>query len=173
MKGKIASFLKNNNNTKTRDNPDDFDNDQQIEFKVNKGVNKKIQEKSELNNQKPLPNINQRVKELYNNEVEQRNLTIDLTSRLYYIMKDKTLEENKTQEDKQIEISLLNQYNELARVINASDTTEESQGTLTFALALSRCLLFLRNRINELEYQNANLKDELESLRHKIDKQNG
>lgn len=79
----------------------------------------------------------------------QNKLGWSLTLRLLSIFKDKKLQENKSQADKDNEMQVLMDYVEFAKLINNDQQQEEGLGSITFLIAISKCALLQRDQINE------------------------
>ncbi len=112
-----------------------------------------------------IKNIEEKVKEIIDDQKEMANLTLTLTQNIMKALNDKTLKENKTKEDKDIENNVINDYVKLARIVNVADNQEEGLGNLGFIYAIAKCLFVMRDRVNEIEYKNM-------LLSRVVDKQN-
>ncbi len=108
-------------------------------------------------NVESIQNIEEKVREIINDQKEMANLTLTLTQNIMKSLNDKTLKENKTREDKDIENNVINDYVKLARIINTSDSQEEGLGNLGFIYAIAKCLFLVRDRVNEIEFKNVQL----------------
>jgi len=124
---------------------------------------------SKINNQQPLPNIRENIDKILANEQEQMKVAFQLTGKLLSIIKDKVLDENKTLVEREAERKVFSEYSDFARIMNSDEKKQEDGlGTLSFIMALSRCILLQRDRINEMEYQVVKFGKELEKTNSEI-----
>ncbi len=112
----------------------------------------------------PPIDIEANAQKILSNQEEQRNLTIKLTSQLLALFKDQTLLENKDIRAKEAEERILKDYVAFARLINNDESQEEGLGSIGFSIAIVKCALIQRDRINELEYNIKNLQREVKTL---------
>jgi hypothetical protein len=79
----------------------------------------------------------------------QNKMGWNLTSRLLSVFKNKKLQQNKSEEEKQAENQVLLDYLEFAKLINNDQNQEEGMGSVVFSLAIVKCALLQRDQINE------------------------
>jgi len=102
----------------------------------------------------------------------QNRIGWNLTSRLLAIFKDKKLQENKTQTEKEDESMLLQDYVKFAHLINNDQTQEEGLGTIAFSVAIVKCALLQRDEINEQSRNISVLSKRLSALEAEIKSKN-
>ena len=137
-----------------------FDEDDESEQKK-PGLNKLSGQKSMFANQPKKPNFaefEQSVSKAENSIKSDKQEMGDLTFQFLKIMKNKTLEENKTTFERDLEREILQKIVNLSTKINNDPIQKEGEGSMAcIALALRTCFL-QRSRINELEYKLSQVK---------------
>lgn len=148
MKGKIKDILEKSRKSKTEE---DYlrEESEVVPENYSKGV-KLDNNKSKIKKQSPPLDIQQNAYKIINDNEEQKRIAWELTSRLLSLFKDKTLNENKDTEMRDEESKVLSDFTEFARIINTSPNEEDSLGSISFIIALARCMLIQRDTINEL-----------------------
>jgi len=108
---------------------------------------------------KPIPRIDpeKNAKAILSSHQEQHKAAWGLTTKLLSIFKDKTLQENKSHKEKEEEGLALLDFAKFAMLINGDEKQPEGNGSVSFAVAIVKCALIQRDRINELEFEVFNL----------------
>lgn len=141
----------------------------EVEIKQTKGV--RLDNKNSSVAKQPaveVINIDDRVKDIIDDQKEMTKLTANLTQRIINALNDKTLNENKSPEEKELDKIVVNDYVKLARMINNTENQEEGIGNLSFIFAVAKCLFILKDRINEIEYKNATQTKVIDKLNYQI-----
>ena len=161
MKGKIKDILEKSRKSKTEE---DYlrEESETIPDNYSKGV-KLDNNKSQIKKQAPPLDIKKNAYKIINDNEEQKRIAWELTSRLLALFKDKTLNENKDATMREEESNVLADYIEFARIINTSPNEEDSLGSISFIVALARCMLIQRDSINELHREIFLLRKQIDS----------
>lgn len=160
MKGKIKDILEKSRKSKTEE---DYLREEQEQIPETYSRNLKIDnKKSQIKVEAPPVDIKQNAYKIINDKEEQKKIAFELTSRLLSLFKDRTLAENKDIKVKEAEQQILMDFTEFARLINTSPDEEESLGSISFIIALARCMLIQRDTINEMHRELYVLRKELE-----------
>lgn len=160
MKGKIKDLLEKTRKTKTEE---DYLREEEQEVSQTYSNNLKIDnKKSQIKTELPPIDIKQNAYKIINDNEEQKRIAWDLTSRLLGLFKDKTLNENKDTKIRDEELKILSDFTEFARIINTAPNEEDSLGSISFIIALARCMLIQRDTINELHRDLFLVRKELE-----------
>jgi len=106
-----------------------------------------------------------KVNEIINEENEEKRVGFELTKKYLDTLRNKSLDQTKTQEQRDQEISAVKDLIDFARLINSSPRHEEDDlGTIAVLITLAKALLVQRDRINELDFMCSNLKKEIVRL---------
>lgn len=131
---------------------DEEDDNKQIVSKVGlKATNQKSMFDGQ-NKKQSSSNFKQAVRDTQDRLSGYKAKAAELNSQFYKIISDKTLLQNKSAFQQEVEIELLSNLVSLANEINNDPSEGEGIGTLTILVPLMKTCLSQRNRINELEY---------------------
>jgi len=156
----VRDLLKDNTpQTSTEGNTKSFD-DEECKFENKKSL-KINNSKSSIEPPPERIDVLANAQKILNDREFQFKLGWNLTSRLVGVFKNKKLQENKTQNDKDNEMAVLQSFMDFAKLINNDQTQEEGLGSITFMIAITRCTLLQRDQINEYSH-------ELDILRKKV-----
>jgi len=89
----------------------------------------------------------------------------DLAVQYKKVFLDKTLPQNRNVFSEEIEKEVLTKMVNLAIEINNDPDEDEGMGSLGWITLLLKCQFHLRDRLNELEYKNLQIKKELAELK--------
>jgi len=107
----------------------------------------------------------QRVNDILKKEDEQKQLSFELNSKYQQILKDKTLDSEKTSSIRDSEKEIIKDLIDFSRIINSDEQQTEDIGTISLLVVLLRNLLLQRDRINELEFVHNKTLKELEIVK--------
>ena len=122
-------------------------------------------DKSSVKRPPPKLDIQANAAKILASQEIQSKLGWELTTKLLSMFKDKTLKENKDNPYLEAEAGVLKDYVDFVRLINSDETQEEGIGTVGFTIAIAKCALLQRDRLNEVEYEMSLLKKELNQLK--------
>jgi hypothetical protein len=142
---------------------DQFD-DEDVEVRPLKGL-KLSNNNSSVKRPPPKLDIQANASKILASQEVQSKLGWELTTKLLAVFKDKTLKENKDSLYIDAETGVLKDYVDFARLINSDEHQEEGLGTLGFSIAIVKCALLQRDRLNEVEYELSLLKKELNQIK--------
>lgn len=111
----------------------------------------------------------ERVNEVQEKSSDYKQKAAELNAQFYKAMTDKTLLQNQNVFHENIEKQLMQQMLNLANEINNDGEEAESVGTLMIVVPLLKNAFNQRNRINDLEYANSKLFDELNNIKKRLD----
>lgn len=97
-------------------------------------------------------NFNNGVAQLENSQ-QLAHQFLEKGTQLHAFMRDKTLKSNKGPIAEQVEHTLLGQLIQMAERLNNDPTQKEGAGSVALETIVLKSLLILRDRLNELEYQ--------------------
>ena len=105
---------------------------------------------------------------------EYKQAAADLYSKFLKILRNKTLSQNKSMIDRNVESEVLLNLIRLAQNLNVDPNERESEGSLTLVIILLKTCLEQNERINELEYNMHNVLEKLKpaALVNAINKEN-
>lgn len=110
--------------------------------------------KLKSNSLKPkLPSIKNQVNEILQDKDIKKQIALEVTTALYALFDSKILDENKSPQDRQEEISVLSEFKDFIGIINSDPNEEEGMGNLMFTTTLSRILLKQRDRLNVIDHK--------------------
>ena len=133
---------------------DDYNSGIKISGKKSKFASKK-QDKEEFEKQ---------AEEAYKNDEAIKNNAFKLSSQFVTMLRDKTLEENKTPIQKNIEGDISRQIVEIAMALNNDETKAEGIGSAGGIMLLLRSILIQRDVINNLSYKISKLEKSISEL---------
>jgi hypothetical protein len=118
----------------------------------------------------PPDNFRENIQKILTEEEEQKRVGFELTQKFFGLVKDKILDETKDTRYREYEKSTIRDLIDFARLINSDQNQEENIGTMSFVLALARAILMQRDRINQIDYDNQQLKKEIANANNRISK---
>ena len=100
----------------------------------------------------------------YENDQEVKNKAFKLSSQFMTMLKDKTLGENKSPIQKDLEGDISRQIVEIAMALNNDESKPEGIGSAGSCMLLFRCVLVQRDVINELSWKVKGLENKVYKL---------
>lgn len=141
------------------------------EKKYNSGLKSENFGKSKYSSQKDSKEAFQKAAELkFEDEQELKSHIFKLSNQFMSFIKDKTLLENKSPIQTDLEADIPRQIVELGLKLDNDETKAEGIGSAGSIMLILRCLLTQRNNINELGFKVENLEKEIHSLKKLLSK---
>jgi hypothetical protein len=124
-----------------------------------KGINKGVKLKNKQNNVAHTQvEFEQRAKEFMSDKQERNKTVLSLAQEFMTLIRDRTLPQNKSVMAKDIEQQTVVKLANAALIINQDDSEAEGMGSIAMINLLFKVVLAQRDKLNELEYELAQLK---------------
>lgn len=144
---------------------DDEDNEQPSLQSQKVGLKNVSSQKSMFDAMPKKPSqedLDVKVKQIQERASHYKAKAADLASQFNRTMADKTLPQNKNMFQKEIEKEILSQMVQLAIDINNDPGEKEGMGSLSWIVLLLKTCLSQRDKINQLEYQLAQVSGKID-----------
>jgi len=135
----------------------------------NKGIKidrKKSMFQSTKDQEHTADQFSEEITDYQNKEKMLANRTLDASIRFRDALNDKTLSENKTPQDKDIEKSIMKELCQVALEMNNDENKPEGAGSVGLHSLILNMFLLQRNTINSLNYKIFKLSEEIKSLKN-------
>jgi len=106
----------------------------------------------------------QKVKDSISEKTDRNKKALELGQKFLSLLHDKTLTLNKSIIQKDFEKQICNDLFLLATAVNNDPNEHEGAGSLVLDTLFFKSLLIIRDRLNDLEFSNKQIKDSIESL---------
>lgn len=121
---------------------------------------------SEKSKFKPTVNresFDERLQKHIKNEEDLKSLSVEVASAFFAAIKDRTLPENKTIQNKESEREILNNLAKIANALNNDETQPEGIGSVALIKLLLETVLYQRDLINILGYNTSVLDSKIKA----------
>jgi len=151
-----------------------FDEEEQEETKSPSRDNlKRVSSQSSIFDKMPKkPNqadLDKRVKDMQERNTSHKSRAAELAIAFNGIIKDKTLRSNKNVIQRDMERELIDEMITFAFQVNEDVGEQEGAGSVSIILLLLKAMLFQRDRMNDLEYAQAQDKKMLDGLTKRLE----
>ena len=136
--------------------------------KPTKGL--KLDNKNSFLADKPQNNIEEQVQEIEENKQKYKKEAAKLALKYKNLLDDKTLVQNKNALNNMMEADVLKEIADLAMRINNDPNEKEGMGSLSWIILNLKCLLLMRDKVNQMEYKLSLIEKKLEDLPKWIEK---